>query len=362
MLERLTEQQDIWDYLALSEKPILLYGMGDGALKIMKEMKKHGIPVSGIFASDEFVRGHSFEGHQVMKFSEARERYEDFIILLAFAVFREPLLSKIYEMSESYEMYAPDVPVYPEDETVFGIEYIREHEQELEQVYACLEDELSRKVFLNTLNFKISGKISYLREITTPMEEVYETVLHLDESEDYLDLGAYNGDTISEFLEHTNGKYHSITAFEPDKKNFKKLLKLIEEKNLQNVDARNVGSYDKPGELLFAGKAGRNSTLTEKQGIPTPVDSVDHVFQGRRVSVIKLDVEGAEEKTLEGCRETISLWRPKLLLSAYHKNSDLFRLPLLILSICQEYHLFFRHHPYVPAWETNFYFVPKKRG
>ena len=357
MLEKLKEKQDIWKYLASAKKPVVLYGMGDGALKIMKQLEKNGIKLSAIFASDEFVRGHSFEGYPVVRFSQIKEQYDDFIILLAFAVFRQPLLDKIYQMNDTYEMYAPDVPVYPEDEKVFGIEYIKEHEEELDFVYSRLEDDFSKKTFLNVLNFKISGKISYLQEITMPVEEVYEQILCLDDKEDYVDLGAYNGDTVGEFLQHTKGQYSSITAFEPDKKNFKKLVKFIQETGLQKVDARNTGIYDKPGELLFAGKAGRNSSLTAKSGIPTPVDSVDHAFEGKRVSVLKLDVEGAEEKALLGAQRTISKWKPKILLSAYHKNSDMFRLPLLILQMNDEYRLFFRHHPYVPAWESNFYFI-----
>ncbi len=44
MLERLQENTSVWERLKGMDKPIVLYGMGDGALKIMAAFKKFGIP------------------------------------------------------------------------------------------------------------------------------------------------------------------------------------------------------------------------------------------------------------------------------------------------------------------------------
>ena len=69
-------EESVWKRLKRETRPIILYGMGDGALKIMSVCRSHGIKISGIFASDEFVRGHSFEGFKVKKLSEIEEEYE----------------------------------------------------------------------------------------------------------------------------------------------------------------------------------------------------------------------------------------------------------------------------------------------
>ena len=355
MIEKLTETQSVWDTLKKAKKPIVMYGMGDGALKIMRVFARYGIQLSGIFASDEFVRGHSFEGFPVLSFAQMREQFSEFIIVLAFGTFREPLLSYLYGMSEQYEFYAPDVPVCMEDDRVFDLAYVKEHEQELDEVYHLLADDSSRRVLLDVLNYKISGKVHYLKRCTTPASERL-ALLQIGPEEDYVDLGAYNGDTIREFLDYTGGKYRSITALEPDRRNFKKLSRYLEQEGLQNAKAYQLGSYDKEDTLLFSDRAGRNSTLNTKEGIPTKVDSVDHILQDNPASVIKFDVEGAEEKAILGCRKTIEQFHPKLLVSAYHKNSDLFRLPLLVNQIYDGYRIHLRHHPYLPAWETNFYF------
>ena len=50
----------MWEKLKATGKPILLYGMGDGAEKIAAELKKREIPIAGVFASEGFTRGQEF--------------------------------------------------------------------------------------------------------------------------------------------------------------------------------------------------------------------------------------------------------------------------------------------------------------
>ncbi len=85
MISFITEKKSSWDKLKEETRPIFIYGMGDGALKIMSVFRKKGILLSGIFASDDFVRGHSFEGYRVHKLSEIEEMVDDFAVVHAFA-------------------------------------------------------------------------------------------------------------------------------------------------------------------------------------------------------------------------------------------------------------------------------------
>ena len=54
----------------VADKPIVLYGMGNGADKVLDELESRNIAVKGIFASDDFVRGQFFKGFKVMTFKE----------------------------------------------------------------------------------------------------------------------------------------------------------------------------------------------------------------------------------------------------------------------------------------------------
>ena len=57
MLSFITEKLTAWEKLKAETRPIFIYGMGDGAEKIMRVFQEKGIPFAGIFASDDFVRG-----------------------------------------------------------------------------------------------------------------------------------------------------------------------------------------------------------------------------------------------------------------------------------------------------------------
>ena len=67
-------QSDLWDGLAAETRPIVVYGMGNGADKLLDRLDTYGVTVADIFASDGFVRGHSFRGMRVLSFSEIREK------------------------------------------------------------------------------------------------------------------------------------------------------------------------------------------------------------------------------------------------------------------------------------------------
>lgn len=348
-------EESVWKRLKKETRPIILYGMGDGALKIMNVCRSHGIKISGIFASDEFVRGHSFEGFKVKKLSEIEEEFDDFVILLCFAAFLPDLLHKIYSIHKCHEVIAPDVPVFGEG--LFDEEYFKAHMSELFKVYSMLADKTSKKVFQNVLNFKLSGKIDLLKEIETPKTEVFENIIKLSDTEHYLDLGGYDGDTVEEFLGVTGGSYGSVTVLEPDSKNFRKLHNKALEKDWNDMLLLNEGIWDSDTELSFDNRAGRNSYLSESGKVSVKVRSIDSVTEGKCVTFIKMDVEGAELRAIMGAKETLRTKKPKLQFSGYHRNEDLFSLPLALCEIEPDYHIYLRHHPYLPAWETNFYAV-----
>ena len=69
--------KDLWTSLSEQSKPIVLYGMGNGADKIADELERRGMEVAAYFASDDFVRGQLFRGKRVMKYAEVKELYPD---------------------------------------------------------------------------------------------------------------------------------------------------------------------------------------------------------------------------------------------------------------------------------------------
>lgn len=353
MIELLKEKENIWNYLAKSDKPTIIYGMGNGAEKIIAALEQYSVKVSDIFASDEFVRGHSFLGYKVKKYSEICEKYDDFNVVLAFATRLDNVLDNIKKINNEHTVLAPDVPVCGGG--LFTIDYVAENEDKFDFVYNHLADEESKRVYLDIINYKISGKVEYLFSSFCDKQSVYRDILKLNDSESIVDLGAYDGDTIREFTSYTNGKYKHIYALEPDAKSFKKLAKNTE--NMTNIDIYNMGAWDKKDTLIFDTQASRGSRLSGK-GVTVNVTDIDSLLDAD-VTMIKMDIEGSELRALEGAKNTITKNTPKLYICAYHRNEDLFSLPLKILDINPNYKIYFRHSVYIPAWESNFYCIGK---
>ena len=348
MLNFVTEKKSLWDRLKETSKPIVLYGMGDGAQKIIDKMNELGVPLADIFASDEFVRGHSFNGIRVKRYSEIEALYDDFFILIGFAVDYDSMLNRLFELDSQRETAAPDVPLFGEG--VFDLDFVEKNKDKIERVYSLLADEWSKKVYANIINYKISGKISYLKEISTDRVADLKDIFEFSDNEDYLDLGAYDGDTIKEFSALTDGRFRSITALEPDEKNFRKLSLAAQED--ERIRCVQNAVWSESTVLRFNNRAGRNSALRDAGRIEVEAVSIDSLSPDG-FSFIKMDVEGAEAQALLGAKRTIAQRKPKLFISAYHRNEDIFELPLLLLSLRDDYRLFFRKHPYVPAWEIN---------
>ncbi len=350
---------DVWTRLSETKKPIIMYGMGDGAEKILHVMEKYDIEPTDYMASDDFVRGHSFKGHRVKKLSEIEELYNDFIVVLCFGTSIPEVMENIDRIREKYEVVAPDVPVIGDG--LFDGDYISDHEFEIMKLKMMLADDESRECLDMLMKYSITGDIGVLRSCESPKDEMLG-MLNISEHETYVDLGAYDGDTIEEFLKLTNKRFQRIYALEPDRRSFTRLRRRLYYISGNLLVAKNAAAWSSNTKLMFYNKAGRSSSFTDNiseqtkgRGYETEAVSVDSLLNGSPATLIKYDVEGSEREALLGSEQTIKMYKPRLIVSLYHRVGDLIELPLLIHELNPDYKLYMRHHPYIPAWDTNLY-------
>lgn len=344
---------DLWHYLQSTDKTIVMYGMGNGADKILAVCEHYGIEVSDFFASDGFVRGHSFHGKTVLSYSAVKEKYgaENIIVLLSFASSLPDVLELFYNVSSECEMYAPDVPVCGDN--LFCIEFFNKNREKFEAVYELLADDESRQIYENVIAYKLTGDISYLRAAESSKDEVYRELLHAEDIRTYADLGAYNGDTVRELMQYAPA-LETAYALEPDRRSFRKLDTFASDCTSVKVKPYHVAAWDKEETLVFADSGNRNSGAFSKgKQIEVCASSLDNILGGARVDYIKYDVEGAEKEALIGSYATIRAHHPRLLVSVYHRSEDMFALPLQIKAAEPSYKLYLRRYPYVPAWDLN---------
>ncbi len=335
------------DILSATNEPIFVYGMGDGCLKLLKIFDEYKIPCAGIFASDEFVRDKTFEGHKIRRLSEIEAQVDKFTIVLAFGAGYKELRDRIDSIEKKHRLFVPDMPVIGDG--LFTKEYLIENADKIIQVYELLSDDQSRLCFEKLIEYKITGLLEPLRACESSPRE---NILSLSDNEIYVDLGAYTGDTVAEFLEATGGKYQRIYAVEPNNRNFRKLSENTA--SLPDITLINaaIGSEDGVTRVL---KGGGRMIRKSETGIEIPVRSVDSILGYSGCSYIKMDIEGEERSALLGARKTIKKCSPKLNIAIYHRVGDLFELPLMVHEMNPDYKLYIRHYPYYPAWDTNLY-------
>jgi len=352
---------DVWNALKNEERPIVVYGMGNGADKLLAKFTEYSVTVADFFASDGFVRGHSYRGVRIKSFSEIKEKYQDFVIVLSFASRRREVIEFLKCLDSDYDMYVPDMPVADTDE-YFDCNFYNNHYNEICKAINCLADDESKKLFANIIKYKLSGKLSYLTDLTHSVSDVYSLLLMKD-IKNAIDAGAYNGDTAREMLEHL-GSVENIIAIEPDKKNFSKLQRYSLAESDVNIKCINAAVWSENGIADFHTSGNRNSTISatasyqHKDSFVETV-TVDSVAQFK-VDYIKYDVEGAESEALIGSSGIIARDKPALLVSSYHRSRDIFSLVLYLGSEYPFYNLYLRRLLCVPAWELSIIAIPKK--
>ncbi len=363
--------RDLWEYLKNTDKTIVLYGMGNGADKILAVLSERDIPVGGVFASDGFARGNLFHGMPVRTWSDVKAELgaENVIVLLSFGTSRPEVMENILRIRTEAELYAPDVPAF--GDTLFTRAFFEEHIEEFTAARALLSDDESRRIFDNVLSYKLTGDIGYLLDAENDEDEIFETIILPQTIKAAADLGAYNGDTVRQLLDKGEGSIKTVWAMEPDARNYKKLEAYAATETRARVIPVNAGAWNEGATLFFDKSGNRNASFEQNRSQsladrPAKLSEVkalplDKVLDGARVHYIKYDVEGSEREALDGSIKTLAAHAPTLLVSLYHRSEDLFALPLHIKAIAPHYCGFYlRRLRGIPAWDINLYVTPKE--
>ncbi len=346
--------QLVFDLIKNNPYETFIYGTGDGADKLIDYLTKIGVEIDGICVSDEFYRKRIFRGFEIQPIGVVSEKHKNALFLMAFGVKNT---DEIFKLSKKINLLYPEMPVC--ENVPFTKETFLKDKDIIEKAYSLLADEESKKVFESILRFRLSGDIEYLKQCESSIEDGYGIILDKTKKETVFDCGAYTGDTAADFEKYSGG-LNWLYAAEPCPKSF---LKLKEKYGRYSVFNCAIGK--KEGEAEFVFSRGRGSALASNQVntagkiTKVPVRSVDGILSGNECSVIKYDVEGEEENALMGSEKTINSNHPKLLVAAYHRMDDIYKIPLLIKRICEGYNIYLRHHPCLPSWETNVYALYK---
>ena len=221
---------------------------------------------------------------------------------------------------------------------------ISEIQKKLADTFMLLEDKRSIEVFETILQraFKGSEQPDIMSRVMDK-DQCFADVFSLGEHESFVDGGAFDGDTIRDFVSRVNGQFDHVYAFELAKENYQNLTDCVQKLPAANkIHCYNLGLYDSSEEISYF--AFESDSSIGQGSARAFVDRLDTILGDAPVTFIKLDVEGAEMHALRGAENIIQTQKPKMAVCVYHDLRHLYEVPLYLKSLVPEYKIFFRHH------------------
>ncbi|MBN7573062.1 hypothetical protein C1H57_00405 [Clostridium sp. 2-1] len=241
-------------------------------------------------------------------------------------------------------------------------EWFKDQEEEIFKAYNILKDEESKKVFVNVLCNRIAPQFSKYKydEICVLPQYFPSDILGFTDNESFVDCGAYDGDTLESFLKVTNEKFSSAYSFELDKDNYDKLCsnaRMLSKSVSEKIECFNYGVWNENKTISYGKMSSSDSfsIFNEKEITTAKVVKLDDLLGNRKVTMIKMDIEGAEMMALEGSNKIITEQKPKMAICVYHRVEDLWKIPIYLKKLVPSYNISIRHHANFWVSETVCY-------
>ena len=219
-----------------------------------------------------------------------------------------------------------------------------EHIDDYIWLYNNLKDYTSKKILFAILNNWYQYDFSTLKEC---MNYNYKHYFDLDvipncDNQVFVDVGAYIGDTTLDYIKIYNN-YKKIYCYEITNYTMAILKNnLGEYKNIvyknKAVSCENSILYLKNSLVNSSANQVDNNGEIEIETVSLDNDILE------KIDMIKMDIEGSEYNALIGAKNHIINDKPILLISVYHNNEDLWKLPKLIYEYNNNYNFYLRYY------------------
>lgn len=329
-------------------KPVILFGAGNIGKELLSFFKYKGTKVIAFSDNDRNKIGKLHCGIKVINKKEIPGLYgRDFQIVASCAKYYEVIEDLRKEGFKNLWSQMYFATLYPNKFNVLvwenNISLILINRRKINHVFKLFKDTKSRKTFINIVKYRLLLDYKLLKQSKEKSLQYFDsTIIKLTKTEVFLDGGAFNGDTIRNFINKTNNYFNKVIAFEPDKANFE-LLSHYVNKGDSRIKIFKAGVGDREGVVSFSNEGNIQSRIIQtNNSYKINIVPIDKFIEP--LTYIKLDIEGYDKQAIKGARITIKRYKPKLAICAYHYLTDLWDVPLLIKKINQNYKLFLRHH------------------
>ncbi|MHB8711382.1 MAG: FkbM family methyltransferase [Trichloromonadaceae bacterium] len=334
---------NIVDFLS-NQQSVVLFGAGLAGRNALKVLSDKKIQVLFFCDNDKNKHGTDIDGVKVYSPSHLLGRTNE--IVLISSDYCGEIAAQLREIGVNNCYYFGFCFDYDRWHGHFDFQRIEACRSRINIAHSLFAEDTSRNLLSSLIEFRYTLGAS--GGCWSPFGEYFHPLVKPIKGDTIIDGGAWTGDTAEVFCHALNGQCH-IYSFEPDEESYYKLTENVTSGHLtKSVYPVKSGLWSHPTTLKF--ESSRENSMqhqvSEVGDCQIQVTSIDKFCyeNGLKVDLIKMDIEGAEIDALNGARETIRSFRPRLQICSYHKFDDLWEIPILIKELLPDYSIYLGHH------------------
>lgn len=343
---------------------IVIFGAGELGRKTLNGLRSLGLSPVAFCDNNQELWDHSLAGIPVLSPADAAAFYgsDHLFVVCIWHPSRTGMRHHVRQLQQlgcrHIASFAQVFLSYPDTFLPHGLfESPQELYRDRESIAAALElfEGSDKEEFLRQLRLRFQGDLLGIGPPVPGTQYFPSDLIHVSEKECFVDCGAYDGDTLEQFLVACRGQFRQFFALEPDPTNFSALeLRLLDKR----ITAYRMAAGSARGKAPFSALGNPGSSVAPDGNLSVDCISLDELLRGGDTpSYIKMDIEGHELEALEGARETIRHSKPKLAVCVYHKADHLWKVPLLMKELQPHATLHLRPH-LADGWDLVCYSIP----
>lgn len=232
---------------------IVCFGAGSKGRQSVEILKKFGINPIAYCDNNEELWGTMNDGIKIMGYRDIRSTFDEYVILITCTLKNAmEIYNDLIANEEKNPIYFFSNP-YKAENKILTYEEIILNQNSIQESYDLLADEQSKKIFIEFMNWKVTGDMSKVVRFTEGnWLEVFSSDL-LPHKKDYVyvDVGVYTGDSLVRFLAFSGGRYSRIIGYEPDEVNYTEASRMIELCRLENITLEKKGLWSEKTKKEF---------------------------------------------------------------------------------------------------------------
>lgn len=353
---------------------VVLYGAGNLGRKVLSGLRKHNVDPIAFADANPSLDGNRVHGVPVFSPEAAARRFgkEAVFVVCVWHPDREHGAQDIIDRLSALgvERVTSFVPLFWKFADDFLPYYLWDLPSKLLLQSAAIREacstfeEESLEQLASELRFRLHGDFGAMPPPLRTPQYLARELFDISETECFVDCGAYDGDTMRDFVSAVDGRFRRLIAFEADHNNFQRLREYVGQQPQtvkDRVSIREVAVGRDSGTLRFDSTAGTDAAVSATGDTIIASTCLDDSLAGEVPTIVKMDIEGSEMDALEGAAQAIHTHKPLLAICVYHRPDHLWAIPMWLRKAQPDSKLFLKSYA-VDGWESVCYAVPPGRS